>query len=280
MFLSLILWAVTPCQTVLLVLNSFRGSSSLCLTQRKLWGQLLRNPDAGESRPTSQWQWRNPLHPCRGKSYIWVTTREKCWICFWIGWENIYICITTRKPLGARSCCGALGPAGRARLCHSLSSRAPWGTPWSALIPKPCWGTKHEPLAGLGQNQRGAFLSYVTIMDAECLCPSVVNFLVSTMANVKEVHASQRNEFQNIAKVQGQKIFVFSQVRESQYLILRAQHLNKDLFILQQYWKEKKMQTSHTLPWVTGPANPFSPGSSFFGPPAHHFKLETQHLEC
>lgn len=78
---------------------------------------------------------------------------------------------------------------------HSLPSKASWGgsllwTDSQIMLESQPFG---KPLANLGQNQRGQYV--FTIMDAEFLhlCPSVVNLLVSTVANEKEVHASQRS---------------------------------------------------------------------------------------
>lgn len=165
--------------------------------------------------PASQWQWRNPIHPCSGKrGDIWVTTWEKCCICFWIGWENIYTFITTSKPSSAGSCCGALGPAGTARLCQAFPfpPELHGESPWSELIPKPCWGTNYlRSHWRVWAKTREGFFYLFTITDAEFLhlCPSVVNLLVSTMANEKEVYASQGVEFLNIAGVQDQKYLCF-----------------------------------------------------------------------
>lgn len=67
--------------------------------------------------------------------------------------------------------------------------------PWSELIPKACWGTSHLGSHWLvWAKTREGFFYLFSIMDAEFLhlCPSVVNFLVSTVANEKEVQASQR----------------------------------------------------------------------------------------
>lgn len=114
-----------------------------------------------------------------------------------IGWESIFTCITTSKPCSAGSCGGALGAAGTARLCHSIPfpPKLHGKGPCSEQIPKSCWGTNHlgSPPLVWAKSREGLFYLF-TITDAEFLhlCPSVGNFLVSTMANEKEVHASQR----------------------------------------------------------------------------------------
>lgn len=138
------------------------------------------------------------------------------------------------KPSSARSCCGVLGPAGTARLCHSLSSRAPGRAPWSAMIPKPCWGTKHLGSHWLvwAKTREGLFcLMLPSWMLNSCTCAPVLLIFWYRQWQMKKKFMLLRGlNFRTLQKCRTKKISVFSQVRESQYLILSAQHPNKDLF--------------------------------------------------
>lgn len=136
---------------------------------------------------------RNPVQPCRGKrednlSYNMGDMLDL--LLIWLGKHLLFY--HYQQTIHAGSCCGALGPA---RLCLSLPSRASWGSSLVCTDSQTMLGNQPfgKPLAGLGQTREWLFY-LVTIMDAEFLhlCPSVVNFLVSTMANEKEVHVSQR----------------------------------------------------------------------------------------
>lgn len=119
-----------------------------------------------------------------------------------------------QQTIQCRELLWSLEAAGTARLCQAFPfpPELHGESPWSELIPKPCWGTNYLRSHWLvwAKTREGLFYLF-TITDAEFLhlCPSVVNLLVSTMANEKEVYASQGVEFLNIAGVQDQKYFCF-----------------------------------------------------------------------